>query len=435
MYPNPQGCGQYLSRVGGGGSPPPLAPHGHHPAAMIKAAHAINNNYPTAPTMASPFFMDNLLHHQKAAAAVNFQSQFVNSQLHNYIQEQHHQFLMHQNQMRQQHAMKYANQEQLKNNESAKLNDRQTLGNYSRNNSPLSEEASPRNDYEDDEENFADDAEKSCFRRPNKDSDTCNTDYRNKNSTAHRKRINTSPSIKEGNTTYEDVPETLTENSRSPIDDQDRFTEDSPSGSPVNVRLQPTVKNEFQLSPTNYAYNNYGDAYQKKDNHSEEVHSRSYGKDEPQDDHVNDSDQEVGRSVKKDAKSPCSNCGSFECNPFYPACRNFGANSIRRYEGVERIYARHEDRSDVKNGDVNFGDSNAADERDGKDVADNRDKDVVVKRCGTNLDSAQPQKPVLKFSVSAILGQDTGASNDRSASANIVKIGHHGGYTHISWVT
>lgn len=394
MYPNP---GQYLTTSrqqppgpggGGGATPPPHLPHHlhnhnhhhhhqlnhQHPAAMIKAAAAsaaLNNNYPNA--MASPFFVDNLLHHQKAAAAVNFQSQFVNTQLHNYIQEQHHQFLVHQSQMRQHHQQQQQHeviQEPIK------------AKNYSRNNSPLSEEASPRNEYEDDDENFTEDTEKICFRRPKKDEEV-------------RKTRKQSPIAKE----YE-------ENSRSPIDDQDRFTEDSPSGSPVNVRLQSTVKNEFQLSPTNYSSSYYTE---KK----EEAQIRSgYGKDEPQEDQeINSEDHEIARK-----KSPCSNCGSFECSPFYPTCRNYGS---RRYEGVY---------SDIKNGvDVNSGESVV-----GVADKDDRDKDKdVVKRCNTNLNSDAPvQKPILKFSVSAILGQDTGVSADRSASANVIKINHHGKILH-----
>lgn len=392
MYPNPQSCGQFFSRVPGG-TTPPLTPR-VHPAAMIKAAHGLNNNYPST-AMASPFFVDNLLHHQKAAA--NFQSQFVNSQLHSYIQEQHHQFLMHQSQMRQQQALKFT--EEMKQSDGLKIPTvPQSAENFSsRNASPISE-GSPRIDYEEDE-----DFNKETDKKTQKNCDT---------------------------------ESEVMEDSHSPEDEIDRYT-DSPSRSPIGARLQSRLKNEFRMSPTNYANNFYSDSYKKfAEEKLIQLNRKDGNKDETQDDNEANSDQE-----KKELKlnSPCSNCGSYECNPFYPMCKN-----MRRYDSVDRIYLRHdpkmspyEDRNETKNGE-NYGsphgsDMNNLDDREMKDTAGDKDghhvikATDVVKRCGSSLDSGQVgQKPVLKFSVSAILGQDLRSSSERNNSSNAMKIGQHG---------
>lgn len=425
MYPNPSAPGQFINPNISNALPTvPI----RYPPAMLKS---INNNHPLN-TMASPFFVDNLLQHQKA---VNFQSQFVNSQLHSYIQEQHHQFMMHQSQLRHQQALKYAasnlQENYLNNEELNRKNALERLNSFSphhnsRANTPNSNEQSPRIEYDDDEDND----ERLRLKR-NSSKEICDIEGEDSKildvESDSVKKTNCDTEKKLSSRSFEDN-ENREDNSHS---EEDRFTEDSPVGSPLNNGVN-TVKNEYQLSPTSFAHQGYfGNNFQqeRRENYGEESKKDERSGERRKDDFTddaeanpnNDSDPEINRVERERLKSPCAYCGSYDCNPFFPSCRGYSAGNLglARFEGIERRISNNENTepygSPIRS-DISMGDERMMKEGHIE----------MMKR--TNLDNGHPapQKPVLKFSVSAILGNDQSNDGERSAGASIMKVGHHG---------
>lgn len=84
----------------------------------------------------------------------------------------------------------------------------------------------------------------------------------------------------------------------------------------------------------------------------------------------------------------CQSCGSFDCPPF--SCKKSG---IRRLEELEKRF----------NLNYQEGSGDEADKQEGKAYTDD-----LVRSCE---EYTEPKKPMLKFSVSAILGEDNGVKN------------------------
>ncbi|GBP91659.1 hypothetical protein EVAR_77456_1 [Eumeta japonica] len=100
----------------------------------------------------------------------------------------------------------------------------------------------------------------------------------------------------------------------------------------------------------------------------------------------------------------CSNCGSYDCTPF--VCKKSG---LRRLEELEKRFNLH--RFQENSGDESGDNVTRTEERKGYST------DEIVRSCEEFSTDAPKSKPLLKFSVSAILG-DRAESSAKSNGVN-----------------